>query len=267
MDFGRSLFIFPQEVTAVGCMFIQEQLNHGTMDEYIVAHLKTVPKIHPQYISCFDLLSLTAQLTSKTPHHQKKNSGCSSSLMRQQNINHGRSFSPHYSPGAVRAVTPPWCLYFPPRSSPTLFASFCLMNFQSVRASISTLLLFFLLVLYHLWPISVLLPRLWQRVGWLVGWLVGSGGMGGGWFARFQANWNIHVCVPVSLCESAFTCTPPRSLYTYVGFIVSVVWSGQLLVKSPACWYVCISARVSVRLHFILFIFFARWCVKPCRLI
>lgn len=103
--------------------------------------------------------------------------------------------------------------------------------------------------------------------GWLVGWLVGSGGMGGGWFARFQANWNIHVCVPVSLCASAFTCTPPQSLYTYVGLFMSVVWSGQLLVKSPGFWYVCISARVSVRLHFILFIFFARWCVKPCRLI
>lgn len=73
MDFGRSSLIFPQEVTAVGCLFIQEQLNHGTMDEHIVAHLKTVPKIHPQYISCFDLLSFNSSVDQQdTPPSKEK---------------------------------------------------------------------------------------------------------------------------------------------------------------------------------------------------
>lgn len=103
--------------------------------------------------------------------------------------------------------------------------SFCLMNFQSVRPSISTL--FFLprsCSFFIIYGLSLCyIHRLWLRVGWSA-----VGGMGGGWFARFQANWNIHVCLHVSLCESGFTCTPPWSFSTFL--FMSVVWSAQLLV-------------------------------------
>ncbi len=109
------------------------------------------------------------------------------------------------------------------------------MNFQSVRPSISTLLLFSSLI--PALSLSFMAYSCAATQALAEGWLVGGGGMGDGWFARFQANWNIHVCVPVSLCESAFTCTPPRSLYTYMCLFMSVVWSGRLLGQRSACLY------------------------------
>lgn len=81
--------------------------------------------------------------------------------------------------------------------------SFCLMNFQSVRPSISIL---FLVFLPHSCSFSIiygLFQWCYPGFGWGLdgGWGDGGWAMGDGWFARFQASWNIHVCVPVSVWE------------------------------------------------------------------
>lgn len=96
----------------------------------------------------------------------------------------------------------------------------------------------FPLFLHHLWHISVLLPRLWLRVG--TGEVVGGGeGMGDGWCACFPANWNIHVCVPVSLCESAFTCTPSSA---FIHICVSAHDRGikNTAARKDVCTSICV---------------------------
>lgn len=125
-----------------------------------------------------------------------------------QNVNQGLSFPSE----SCQTCHSSLMSIFPWTSSPTL-SRHAAWLIWSVRPSISTrsFLLFLprsssFSIIYGPFLCLVLLLGLWLRVGWLVGRSV-RGGMGDGWFARFQANWNIHVCVPVSLCESDFTCT------------------------------------------------------------
>lgn len=106
---------------------------------------------------------LTAQLTKKATSLHLQNNGCISSLVRQQNGNQDLSFSTLLSE-SCQGCHSTLMSKFPPRPRPP--SQLCLMNFQSVRPSISTLFpAALLLFLYHLWPIPVLLPRLLLRAG------------------------------------------------------------------------------------------------------
>lgn len=208
---------------------------------------ETVPKINPQHISCFDLLSFNSSVDQQD---KPKRRLCFFTSEAAECKSGSVIF-----PTALRELSglslhPDVYIFLHVLSHP--LPSFCLTNFQSVRPSISPLLLFFLPRSCSFSIIYGLFLCCYPGFGWgLDGWSVG-GGMGGGWFARFQANWNIHVCVPVSLCESAFTCTPPWASYTYVCLFMSVVWSGQLLVKRSAliCVHLCACVCVCVRRAF-----------------
>lgn len=166
---------------------------------------ETVPKINPQNISCFHLLSFNSSVDP--PPLKKK--GCISALLRQQNVNQSLSFSPlHWE--SCQGCHPTLMSIFSSTSSPSLspHSAWWISSLSDPLSPLS----FSFSSLTPARSLSFMAYSCAATQALAEGWLVGGGD---GWFARFQASWNIHVSVPASLCESAFTCTPPRSLCAY----------------------------------------------------
>lgn len=124
--------------------------------------------------------------------------------------------------------------------------SFCLMNFQSVRPSISTLLLF---LLPHSCSFSIIYGLF----------LCFYAGFGWGLVGRWWGGWEmvgLHVFKQTEIfmymclcpCVRVTSRVPLLGLYTHVCLFVSVVRRRQLLVKRSTCWCVYFCACV---LHFL----------------
>lgn len=158
-------------------------------------------------LSVHQLLSFN----SSVEQSKKKRKDCISSLVRQQSVNQGLSFPPLFSE-SCRSCRFTLMSIFSSTFSPTLSRHSAWRISSLSDPSISTH--------FRFRPPSLLLCFLSfmafscaADVGF--GWgLVGRGL----WGWAFRANWNIHVCVPVSLCESDFTCvralhSPPPLFY------------------------------------------------------
>lgn len=117
---------------------------------------------------------------------------------------------------------------------------FCLMNFQSVRCSISAPLLFFpslVHAVYHLWPIPVLMLRVGLRVA--LEWVVGGSTLG----LRVFKQAEIFMYVGLCRCVRAPSRVPLLALGMYVSLHGCGVKNTEP-EKTSAYWYVYSSAPV-----------------------